>query len=125
MGLSNPESNNNPVFKCALQLMQDSISLAANKLTRTAPVFMGINMKFRRDEMRFFMKKSKCLPENIHQFYDSSDDEECRRDTLKDLHETTNIPTTLDTRSTSLLTRRCRRKRTTMTAPYPASDAST
>ena len=72
--------------------MKDSISLAAIKLTRTAPVLMGITMKFRRDEMRFTMKKTKCLPRGIHQFYDSIDDEECRRDTLKDLYETTNIP---------------------------------
>ena len=48
-------------------------------------------MKFRRDEMRFLMKKSKCLPEGIHQFCDGGDGEECRRDTLKDLYETTNI----------------------------------
>ena len=39
--MSNPESNKNPVFKCALQLMKHSISLAAIKLARTAPVFMG------------------------------------------------------------------------------------
>ena len=45
--LPNPENNKNPVFKCVLQLMKDSISLAAIKLTRTAPVFMGITMKFR------------------------------------------------------------------------------
>ena len=35
---------------------------------------------------------AKCLPKGMHQFYDSSDDEECMRDTLKDFHETTNIP---------------------------------
>ena len=32
--LQNPESNKNPVFKGVLQLMKDSISLAATKLKR-------------------------------------------------------------------------------------------
>ena len=72
---------------CVLQLMKDSISLAAIKLTRMAPVFMGFTTKFRRDEMRFLMKKSECLPKGIHQFCDSSDDEECRRDNLKNFYE--------------------------------------